>query len=116
VIDDVGDLLAMELGVDGHRGEAGPPGRVQRLEIGRVVLHQQRDAVAGREAERAQMSCEPRDAIGELAVAPERPRAVQQRRSVRMDTRRAHQKLGEIQAMPPGPQCREGLVLAASCT
>ena len=102
VIDDVGDFLGVELGIDRHRGESGPPGRVQRLEIRRVVLHQQGDAVAGREAERAQMTREAGGAIGELAVAPERPPAVQQRRSIRMDARRARQKLSEIQAIVPG--------------
>ena len=59
------------------------------------------------------MSCEPRDAIGELAVAPERPPAVQQRRSIRMDARRAHQKLSEIQAIAPGRSVGNAIVLVA---
>ena len=96
MIDDVGDFLGMELGVDGHRGEPGPPRRIQRLEIRRVVLHQQRDAVAGREAERAQMASEAGHARGELAVAPDEPIAMQQRGPVGMDARRADEQLGQV--------------------
>ena len=47
---DPGDLLAVQLGVDRDRHRARPPDAVQRFEIARAIMREQRDAIAGRDA------------------------------------------------------------------
>jgi len=47
VVEDVGDLIAVEASVDRHGHEAGVPDGVQRLEVLRPVAHDDRDPVPG---------------------------------------------------------------------
>ena len=51
VFEDVGDLVAVEAGVDRHGHETGVPDGEQRLEVLGSVAHHDGDAVTGRQAE-----------------------------------------------------------------
>ena len=51
VLEDVGDLVAMQAGVDRHGHETGVPDGVQRFEVLRPVAHHDGDSVTGRHAE-----------------------------------------------------------------
>ena len=47
VIDDVVEFVAMQLGVHRHRNKPGMPNRDQRLQIGGVIGHGERNPLAG---------------------------------------------------------------------
>ncbi len=51
VVEDVGDLVAVEAGVDRHGHETGVPDGEQRLEVLGPVAHHDGDPVTGRQAE-----------------------------------------------------------------
>lgn len=51
VVEDVGDLVAVQPGVDRHDDETGVPDGEKRLEVLGPVAHHDRDPVAGRQAE-----------------------------------------------------------------
>ena len=67
VLEDVGDLFAMQPGVDGHGDQPGIPDRELRLEVFRAVAHDDGDAVSGFEPPAsAQPRGESADPPGEL--------------------------------------------------
>ncbi len=86
VVEDVLGFLRMELGVDRHEREAGPPGGPRQLDIGRAVGHEQRDPVARSEPEpRAQRGAEPGARARKSAIVGDHALAERERRRVRED-------------------------------
>ncbi|MCU0260360.1 MAG: hypothetical protein MUE78_05025, partial [Ilumatobacteraceae bacterium] len=66
VVDDVGDLVAVEAGVHGHRHEAGVPDAEHRLQVLGAIAHDDRHAITGCQAEAvAQAGCHRRRSAGE---------------------------------------------------
>jgi len=82
VTEDVGDLVAVQPGVDGDGNQAGVPDRVQRLEVLGPVAHHDRDPVPGREAETVVQPGGGGGAGGELPPGRVHPLAVSERRFV----------------------------------
>ena len=59
MVEDVGELARVQLGVDRHHGEAGVPAGEQQLDVVGHVAHHQRHPVARREAERRAQAARP---------------------------------------------------------
>ena len=80
MVEDVGDLLRVQLGVHRQRDEASPPARIEQLDVDGRVAHQQRDAIAGDQTEPpTQGPGQPGDAVAQHAeigdqVGPETER------------------------------------------
>ena len=80
IAQDPGRLARVQLGVDRHRGGAGPPDAIERFEIGGAVGQEQRDPVARRPALRGEPGADARGGPGEIGVAAETGGAAEQRR------------------------------------
>lgn len=60
------DLTRVQLGIDGHHGQPGPPGCIQHLEVGHVVAHENGHALTGLQAQAiAQVACQACCALGQ---------------------------------------------------
>ena len=96
MFEDVADLGAVQLGIDGHGGEARVPNPVERFEIAVAILCSDRDAVAGGKlATRVQRAAKPRDSRGERAIIEDHSLAQRRGRAGRMTLPRAFE-----------PQCK----------
>lgn len=96
------ELRRRQLGVDGHSDKTAMPAREQHLHIGRAILHQQRHAIAGREAEApAEGMGQGGDPIGESAVGRVLVGADGNRRPFRRRPSRAGQQIGDVHPLAP---------------
>jgi hypothetical protein len=85
VLEDVGELEPVQLGIGGHGREAGMPDAVHDIEIVGRVLGDDGDAVAGLQTElAAQRAREAGDALGERAIGADHLGALADRRTVRV--------------------------------
>jgi len=93
VLEDVGDLVAVEAGVDRHGHETGVPDGEQRLEVLGPVAHHDGHPVTGRQAEVvAQASGRAGCSRGERAPARVDALAIGQRRHPALAIRRQHER------------------------
>ena len=102
VLEDEGDLVAVQAGVDRDGHEAGVPDGEQRLEVLGPVAHQDRHAVTGREAEVvAQAGGRGRGPGGERRPRRVHALAVRQGRGVRPQATVARHPHGRVQRGRP---------------
>ena len=106
VLENVGDILAPQPGVDGHQHAARGRHAVMRLEQRRDVRREERHPVSGSQARQDQRRCEPVDPLVELAVGVT-PVAVHDRDLAGVDVRAAAQEAHRRQLGPVG-QARPG--------
>ena len=97
IAEDELDLARVQLGVDRHHRQPGPPGGIQQLQVRHVVGHVDRHTIAGLQPETiAQVACQPRRALGQFAVAQQRLVSQQHRGPVGVDPCGSDQELREI--------------------
>ena len=84
VLDDVGKLTPVQLGIRRHGSKACVPDAVNGFEIFDAVLGDDRDAVTGPEPHPLQRAREPRRAPGQFAIALRRARSLADRRQAGM--------------------------------
>ena len=75
--------------MDGHRRQSRVPRRQQQFEVGRVVLHHQRDAIARHEAHASQGAGQRGNPGGKRRIVGQHPGSERQRRGMRMSAGRA---------------------------
>ena len=99
VLQDVGELLGMQLGVHRHRGQAGVPAGEQDLVELRAVPHRQRNAVTFAQVELlGESGSHARYAARHLPVGAHRALADRQRRTLRLPAGAAQQQMNQIHA------------------
>ena len=86
--------------IERHDHRAGPGGGEIKFEIAVGVERQDRDAVAGVGAERAEPRSQPRHALADLPPVPA-PVAEHRREAVGIDLQRAPQSMRNIHRVPP---------------
>ena len=85
VTHDEGHLARVQLGIDRHHGQSGPQRAIERLQVGRLVVHEEGHARAGLQAEIvAQVSGQPGRTLGQLRIAQLRPLTEPQRATLRL--------------------------------
>src|SRR5262249_49905207 len=90
MLEDIAELGAVQLGIGRHSGEPHVPDAEQQFEIGRRILADDGDAVAGGELQSsAQAAGQARGALGQFAVACDDARTERCRRHVWMTKSRA---------------------------
>ena len=84
VVKDPLRLAQVQLGVHRDHRESGPPGAVHKLEIGRMVAHVQRNAIAGLQAGGPERRGQAPRPVRQSAVVAQQARAFEHRRTARI--------------------------------
>lgn len=101
IVDDIGQFLRMQLGIDRRHRQPSEPGAEQDLEIFRAIGHEDADPRARRKALVAQGLAERRAALQKLRIAMDRRAAETDRRAIRKRFRRIGEYHGDIHGLLP---------------
>ncbi len=106
VTQDEGHLAWMQLGIDRHHRQSGPQRCVQRLQVGRLVAHEQGRAIARLQSQVvAQVPGQACGALGQLRIVHLRHIAQPQRVALRMHVRGPLQPLHQVHAAGSAFRC-----------
>ena len=86
----------VQLGVDRHHHQPGPPGPEQQLQIARMVAHEQHHALAGLQSSRTQARAKTGGSLRPLGVGGDGPCATENGGRIGMFQRLALQQMGEV--------------------
>ncbi len=97
VLKNVRELLSVELGVDRHRHQPRVPDGEEQLDIGRMVVQDQRDAISGAQpALIGEVAGQHRGALRQVPVVVHQPMAGEYRRTFAEAAGRAQQEVRQI--------------------